>query len=185
MGKIRVWTRQHKNVWKVLQETGRYTAKREYISMDLQEHAGIIFEAYDWLVKNGPDAAKRPQDVQYPVWVSFDEAATMLSGENGVILELLIEEGSITPVNIAKWGAILNYSYLPKDEADAKRHRELLQMYGTDDVRAVMTQFYPEIRREIKDSWKRLFDDSIKLGNDLKYGTIWEIRREWVTDVRA
>ena len=183
MGKIKVWTRQHKNVLNELEKTGRYTAKREYISKEMQEHTGIILEAYDWLVKNGPDAANRPEDVEYPVWVSFDRAATMLSGRDGAILELLLDEERVTSVNIAKWGAILNYSYIPADEADGKRHRELLHLYGTDDVRAVMTPFYPEIRREITGSWKRLFDDSIKLGNDLKYGTIWEIRREWVTEV--
>ena len=27
-GKLRVWTRQHENVWKLLEEKGRYTAKR-------------------------------------------------------------------------------------------------------------------------------------------------------------
>ena len=31
MAKITVWSKQHENVWKVLQETGRYTVKREYI----------------------------------------------------------------------------------------------------------------------------------------------------------
>ena len=80
MGKIKVWTRQHSSVLKTIQETGRYVAKKEYITIDMQEHADIIFEVYDWLVKNGPDAANRPQDVQYPVWVSFDEKAAMLAG---------------------------------------------------------------------------------------------------------
>ena len=41
-----------------------------------------------------------------------------------------------------------------------------------------MSRFYPELKREIRESWKRLFDPSIILGNDMEYGTIWEIRRE-------
>ena len=184
MRKIKVWTRQHSSVLKTIQETGRYVAKKEYITIDMQEHADIIFEVYDWLVKNGPDVANRPQDVQYPVWVSFDEKAAMLAGDEGVVLELLLDEASITFINIAKWGAILNYSYIPQDQADAKRHKTLLELYGTDDVRAVMTSFYPEIKREIVKSWDRLFDSSIMLGNDLCYGTIWEIKKEWITGVR-
>lgn len=40
MAKITVWSKQHENVWKVLQETGRYTVKREYIIKDLKEHSG-------------------------------------------------------------------------------------------------------------------------------------------------
>lgn len=80
----------------------------------MQEHADIICKVYDWLVKNGPVTANRPQDVQYPVWVSFDEKAAMLAGDEGIVLELLLNEASITFINIAKWGAILNYSYIPQ-----------------------------------------------------------------------
>lgn len=185
MRKIKVWTRQHKNVWKEIVETGRYTAKREYIFSSMGEHAGIFLEAYGWLVKNGPDAVNRPHDVKYPIWISFDEEATMMTGDDGIILELLLDECNITLINIAKWGAILNYSYIEKDEADGERHRELLKLYRTNDVDAVMTQFFPEIKREIIDSWKRLFDDSVALGNNMCYGTIWEIRKEWVANVRS
>lgn len=183
MDKIKVWTKQHKNVWKELQENGRYTAKRKYISMDLQEHAKLVLEAYDWLVKHGPRADSKPDDVEYPVWVSFTQEAVMLPSEGTVILELFLDPDMITPINIEKWGTILNYSYIPGDEKDARRHREMLEAYGISDAKAFMSQFYPEIKREIVASWDRLFDDSIILGNDSKYGTIWEIRKEWVTRV--
>ena len=56
MAKITVWSKQHENVWKVLQETGRYTVKREYIIKDLKEHSELVLDTYEWLVKNGPDA---------------------------------------------------------------------------------------------------------------------------------
>ena len=56
MAKITVWSKQHENVWKVLQETGRYTVK---------------LDTYEWLVKNGPDYGNKPADVEFPVWVSF------------------------------------------------------------------------------------------------------------------
>lgn len=46
-----------KSVLEELRKTGRYTAKRKYIEMDLTEHAALVLEAYDWLVANGPDAA--------------------------------------------------------------------------------------------------------------------------------
>ena len=183
MGKITVWTRQHKSVLDTVMRTGRYIARQEYIRMDLQEHADLVLSVYDWLVKNGPHAADKPADVSYPVWVSFQQDATMLPGENDVIFQLTLDEDIITPVNIAKWGAMLNYSYIPADEADARRHQELLRACGTNDVKAYMTQFYPDIKREIVGSWPRLFDENVKLGNDLKYGTIWELRKEWIDKV--
>lgn len=183
MEPIKVWTKQHKHVLEELETTGRYTAKREYIAMDMEEHAGLVLECYDWLVKHGPDAANRPPDADYPVWVSFLSEATMLPSEGTVILELTIDPAIVTPVNIEKWGTILNYSYIPSDPQDAKRHRELLEQYGVSDAKAYMSQFYPEIKREIVDSWSRLFDDSIILGSEAKYGNIWEVRREWVIQV--
>lgn len=183
MGKIKVWTRQHRSVLETLEREGCYRAQRAFIRMDLQEHADLVLEAYDWLVRSCPDAANRPAEVEYPVWVSFRQDATMLPDENTVILELELEEDQITRVNIAKWGAILNYSYIPADEADAKRHKKLLQDYGVSDAKAFMTQFYPEIKREILHSWQRLFDESVQLGNDLCYGIIWEVKKQWITAV--
>lgn len=183
MGKIKVWTRQHKSVLDKVMNEGRYIAKKDYIHMDLQEHANLVLEVYDWLVKHSPTIAAKPADVDYPVWVSFDEDATMLSGESGVVFELTLEEEMIAQVNIAKWGAILNYSYIPENETDAKRHREILDAYGVDDAKAYMTQFYPTIKKEIVASWSRLFDDNVKMGNDLKYGIIWEMKKEWITKV--
>ena len=184
MGKIKVWTRQHKNVAEVLSEKGRYITKEEYIRKENQEHSEIILRAYRCLSQNGPNVKNKPADVKYPVWVSFEEESLMLQGENDVILELEVNEEDITPVNVTKWGMILNYSYIPLNDGDAKRHREKMEMYGTNDVEAVMSQFYPELRREITDSWMRLYDDSVVVGNNLKYGNIWEIKKEWVTDIK-
>ena len=183
MSTIKVWTKQHRTVPDVLARDGVYRAKGRFIAMDLGEHAPLVLEVYDWLVRNSPAAATRPPGAEYPVWVSPVRQATMLPDENTVVMELTLDEALITPVNIAKWGAMLNYSYLPRDEADARRHKKLLADYGTSDARAFMTPFYPEIKREILDSWPRLFDDGVRLGNDLTYGTIWEIRSEWMTDL--
>ena len=180
---IRVWTKQHKSVLDTLQQTGRYTAKREFIKMDMGEHAGIVLEAYEWLAKNGPDAHTRPADVEFPVWVSFSQERTMLLSEGAVLLELEIDPVLITSINIAKWGCILNYSYIPANEADAARHQKLLADYRISDAKAYMSQFYPEIKREIVNSWNRLFDDSVKVGNDTRYGNVWELRREWIRNI--
>ena len=159
MEKITVWTKQHKAVLETLEREGRYVAKRQFVEYENEDCAPLVLEVYDWLVKNGPNASQKPQDADYPVWVSF------------------------SPIHVAKWGMILNYSYIPKDIEDAKRHQKLLQDYHTSDTQAYMSRFYPEIKREIIASWDRLFDDSIEVNSNQKYGTIWEIRKEWITNV--
>ncbi|MDO4788506.1 MAG: DUF3841 domain-containing protein [Johnsonella sp.] len=46
------------------------------------------------------------------------------------------------------------------------------------DAQAYMSRFYLQIKAEIRESWKRLFNESIILDNDNYYGNIWEIRKE-------
>ena len=130
-----------------------------------------------------PDRANRPADADYPVWVSLSADATLLPDKGFVILELSVEESLITKVNIAKWGAINNCSYIPRDSADAAAHRKKMEAMGLNDVKACTTQFYPELRKEIEDSWLRLFDESVQLGNDLAYGLLWEVKEEWITRI--
>ena len=184
MDKIIVWTKQHENVVKELEKTGRYTAKKEYILRELDRYAYLILEVYDWLVKNTPNTSQKPFDAEYPIWISLRKEATMLPSAGMVILELEVDSSLITMINISKWGKILDYSYIPADKQDAQNHRQLLDEYGlTSDAKAYMSQFYPQIKRKIIDSWSRLFDDSIILGNDEKYGNIWEVRLEWVRKI--
>lgn len=182
MAAMTVWTKQHVSVLDTLEREGRYVAKRRNIAIDAGEDAGIVFAAYDWLTRNHPDAARKPADADFPIWLSYSGEAAMLPSEGTVLLRLEVDPDLVTPVNIAKWGAILNYSYIPRDRQDADRHRALLEAYGVSDAKAFMSQFYPQIKREILDSWPRLFDDSIQLGNTSAYGLIWEMRKEWLRE---
>ena len=183
MKQITVWTKQHRSVLEQLEKTGRYIARREYIEIENQECAPLVLEVYDWLVQHSPNVGQKPKDVDYPVWVSFAQDTTYLPQEQTVTLKLCIDLALIAPVHIAKWGTILNYSYIPLNEQDARRHQQLLESYRVSDTQAYMSRFYPQIKREIIDSWDRLFDDSVHLNSDQRYGIIWEIKKEWVSAV--
>lgn len=180
---ITVWTKQHQEVWTNLERTGRHLASRAGICRDLgQEDAALVLETYSWLASRLPQAG-RPAEAQYPVWVSPSGETAMLPSPGFVLLELQVDPALITRVNIAKWGAILNYAYLPASQDDGRRHQKRMAAYGVSDAKAMMSRFYPELRQEIVASWDRLFDDSVQLGSDAAYGVLWEIRKEWVTCV--
>lgn len=183
MGNMIVWTKQNKNILKELDKTGRYIVKKEYIEKDLGEYAHLVLEVYHWLTRNSPTVSIKPKEVEYPIWVSLKQEATMLLDPNSVILELAIDINRIAYVNIDKWGTILNYSYIPVDQQDKQRHQAMLDSYGISDTHAYMSHFYPQIKREIIASWPRLFDDSIIIGGRNCYGIIWEIQKEWVKKV--
>ena len=57
MSNITVWIKQHENVLKELRRPVVILPKGVY-QMDLKEQAPVVLEAYDWLVKHGPDRAK-------------------------------------------------------------------------------------------------------------------------------
>ena len=181
MDTIRVWTKQHISVWETLRSEGVYHAKASGIFHN--EDAQLMRSAYLWLASHIPDAAAKPREAEFPVWLAFSRTGTMLLTPDTVLLELEIDPGLITHVNIAKWGTILNCSYIPSGPQDKKRHSQLLKDWGTSDEKACMTQFYPQIKREIQDSWLRLFDDSVQVGSPECYGTIWEVRKEWIRSV--
>ncbi len=180
---MRYWTKQHESVYDTLIKCGRYVARRDYVYAEQQDGADIMLKAYDWLYENHPLKSIRPDDAECVIWLSPSKDATMLSEEGRVIIEFEIDPSLVYGVNVAKWGSMLNYSYIPSDEADLARHRRELALRGISDAKAVMTPFYPDIAREIKQSWLRLFDDSIMLGSDAYYATVWELKKEWLIDV--
>ena len=180
MSTIKVWTRQHHLVLEELEATGRYTAKASGILHN--EDSQLMKPCYDWLAAHLPQE-DRPADAEYPVWLSLEQSNSMLPSPETVTLELELDERLVTLLNVTKWGAVNNFSYLPADEADARRHKRLLRDYGVSDAKACMTPFYPEIKQEIEKSWERLFDDRIQLGSPLCYGLCWELRREWIRKI--
>ena len=177
MGTIRVYTKQHRSVLERLQQEGRYAAKGSEILRN--EDALLMKAGYDWLAQALPQA-HRPADADYPVWVSFRADTTMLPTPDSVLLELEVEESLVTRVNVAKWGMINNASYLPLDDADARRHEKKMAQLGLSDAKVCMTQFYPELRREIEESWVRLFDEGIQPGGPHCYGVLWEVQASWI-----
>lgn len=181
--KINVFTKQHKAVLEQLECCGRYVAKRRFIQNDLGKDAEMMAKVYDVMVQNHPRLDEKPADAEVPVWVSFAKDKTMLNTPDFVILELAVDESLVTKINIHKWGQMLNYGYIPADGNDAKRHAQLMHDYGTNDAKAVMTNFYPELKAEILGSWSRLFDDSVQMGSDASYGLLWELTRDMIVAV--
>ena len=183
MPEITVWTKQKIAVLDQLDTAGRFIADERYIRRELEDTTDIMLFIYRWLSDHSPAFSVRPPDVLFPVWVSFDREATMMPENGYAVLKLSVDEESVTPVNIEKWTRITNYSYIPLNKEDEIEHNSLLKSTGINNVTAVMTQFYPEIRMKIINSWDRLFDDNVPAGSSNSYGLLWEVRKEWIQKV--
>ena len=180
--KIKVWTKQHSAILDVLEEKGRYIVKKEYIEQKMEDHSGLYLSVYEWYVHAASHFVSPPSDVMYPIWVSLSEEDSIQNSDGNALIEIEIDKDQVIIVDLYKWGNIVNHLYIPKDLEDQKEHSQMMDNYGIDDVTAFMTPFYPNIKRKIQRSHERLFDDTSVLG-EMKVGTIWEIRKEWITKI--
>lgn len=180
--KIKVWTKQHKDIQNDLDSNGRYIVKKEYIKKKMEEHAGIYLDAYGWLYRSVSKFMEIPDDARYPIWVSVTEESKISNSEGNVLMELAVEFSKLLILDLDKWGYIVNYMYIPKDKEDEQEHEKYLRRYGVDDSTAYMTPFYPLIKQQIVKSWDRLFDESISFSS-ARVGIIWEVRKEWITGI--
>ena len=183
MSEITVWTKQNRAVLDQLDAAGRFVADERYMRSELEDTADIMLFIYRWLAAHMPSGAVRPQDVSFPVWVSFSRETTMSPEPGYAVLKLKVDENLVTPVNIEKWTRITNYSYIPLDAEDESEHNRLMSKIGISSAQAVMSGFYPDIKQKIIASWDRLFDDAAMSGSSNAYGLMWEVKKEWVQNV--
>ena len=181
------WTRQTKEVWEELQRTGRYYVKKEYIQMKNDTIADYYLELYEWYTKKARKYIDIPEDLKYPIWMNVSEDMMLQLAEDTVIFKLEIPDGNYVICNYDKWGYRMNYWYVPLDEEDEKKHNEELKKYGIASEDSLITgnmgNFYPLLKKKIIDSWDRIFT-IIPESPEMTVGTCWELRREWVKEVR-
>lgn len=182
--KVTVWTKQNANILDILEKEGRYIVKKEYIRQKMGDHANLYLEVYGWYRKEAEKIVPAPEDVAYPIWVSLNEGEQIANSDGNVILEIAVEEEELITMDIDKWGRIVNYMYIPKDDADQQSHDNMLKDYNTSDTKAYMSPFFPNIKKKIQKSWSRLFDDTYNLSS-MRVGTIWELKKEWIIKVHT
>jgi len=181
---MRVWTRQDKGIIDILEKEGRYIAKKEYIDLKMEDCAKFYHEVYSWYASRAKDIVTKPEDVKYPIWVSISDDFMLQKTEDAVVLELEVDSESVIVMDTDKWDRVVNFWYVPLDERDEDEFEKKLRKHGIANSSAVyMSGFYPHLKKEIQRSWDRLFDNSYSL-SDMKQGTIWEIRKEWVKKVK-
>lgn len=179
---MKVWSRQHKNVLKILKEEGIYRVKERYIRKKLDDCADIYLDVYRWLQNEAGKIMDIPEDAKYPVWLSIEEDLKLPAADGMVFFELEIPKDQIMIFDMLKWDYIINYLYLPKDKKDRKRFKEKLDKYNiTVESDIYLQNFYPRLKKEMVFSWKRLFDLEINL-SDKKVAISWELKEEWVVD---
>nr|WP_312580058.1 DUF3841 domain-containing protein [Sedimentibacter sp.] len=68
--KVKLWTRQHKNVITELEKHGVYRVKKEYIMGKMDTISDYYLDLYEWYGKHADKIVPRPKGVTYPIWLS-------------------------------------------------------------------------------------------------------------------
>lgn len=183
-------------VWEAVKEDGIAYSRREYIIKKYAECADIFLAAYDAYIREAEKIIKRHDNGVYPYWAFACEDQIDRSGGNKV-MKLSVPADEVVFFDQYDWYKVLRLSYLgesPEDEFAFAKKLESRGIRDSSDV--VLKPFYPDLRREIISSWKRLFrydsaikeciakEGCIKLCGETNriviQAGLWCIKKEWL-----
>ena len=183
---MQAWTRQLEQVLTELERDGIYRAKEWYIRMKNGSMADYYLERYRWYMGRAEAIVPRPAGAEAPIWLFLSDEVKLPPLPGAPLLELDIPAEKIVISDSQLWGYAINYMYCPLDKADEEAHDRALAAMGISSETALFQtdkgNFYPLLKRKIIDSWPRMFL-SKPLGTFSAQGTVWELRKEWLTNV--
>ncbi len=185
-GFVKLFSPQAEAVWQAVENEGIAFSRREYVQKKYEESAVIFLAAYDAYVREAEKIVPRPDDKAYPYWAFASE--DMTDGSGGLrVMELRVPLEETVLFDQYDWYKVLRLSYIGETEEDEKAFARGLEMRGIrDSSEAVLRPFYPDVKRQITDSWKRLFrhDAAIKSGDASGVRAVqaglWQIKKEWL-----
>lgn len=183
-----LWTRQVPQVWDEIQKNGVYRVKEEYIRIKNDTIADYYLDLYRWYTREARKHLTFSEELEYPVWLCVDEEFMLQPVDDCVIFKLEVPNDQFLICNMDAWGYRVNYWYIPLNEEDRKKHEAELKRYGLASEDELIStskgNFYPLLKRKVIDSWSRVFTLPPEK-KESKVATTWEIRKEWVREVRV
>ena len=197
-----IWSILTQKAWNDLRRHGRLKVTHRHA---MQE----FLAPYTWMACQMERRLKisRPNKKVVPIWVwcqwegasrrkpDLRAAGYLPRGEQGVRIELDVDDDRVLLSDFDLWHYVLNYWYLPESEKDGREfERKLaragLSFYGCSHECPLMNIQY---RRQIEQSWERIFDINWSdrrhaIASPLKkksiQATLWEICMKDVSEVR-
>lgn len=183
---ITLYSPQSDAVLEAIRRDGVCFSKPEYIRAKYGESAPIFLTAYQWFTQTAATLVPRPAGAQFPYWAVADRAAVDTTG-GGTVLTLCVPADQVVCFDLYDWNKILQLRYLSDDPGEEQTFVRELSLRGLDCYKVMMSDFYPEEKQKILQSWERLFlhHEAILRGDCSGVGHVqaglWCIRREWVT----
>lgn len=177
----RMFTAQADRVLQTLARDGVYYVKKSYIQQKYQETAWIFREAYDFFVLHASERLNKPFEAESPVWL-FEDPIWAMPDHGTCRLQLEIPEKELLLFDRRKWNRILNLSYVGTEKEEQEFDARMKKQGVMDASDVFAKPYYPQLKAEIKKSWRRLFEDFKEEDMDRKdvQGASWCLRQEWM-----
>jgi len=169
-----------------LNRDGICFSRREYVAKKYEESAPVFLAAYDWFVKEAKKYLPKPEGAEYPYWAFLDPAnVDQSAGNQALVLQVPAEEAVF--FDLYDWNKILCLQYIGETEAEEMAFRRALPDYGIrreSDI--ILTNFYPDLKRQVQESWKRLFrhNTAVRAGDmsgiHRMQAGLWCLKKEWL-----
>lgn len=188
-----LYSPQAEPVWDAALNEGTAYSRREYIYKKYEESAGIFLAAYDAYIREAEKLVSRPEPWTYPYWAFASMQQVDLSG-GGRVMKLSVPVDQAVFFDAYDWYKVLRLSYIGDNDADEASFSQELQRRGIRDTSEVILKpFYPDLKRKVTDSWKKIFrhDDTIRkalINGEVQeidgvraiQAGLWQIKKEWL-----
>lgn len=183
---VNLYTRQHENSYYELKNKGEITNKEVYVRLHMGDIADFFTEKYRFFVREAEKRVRRSSEAEYPIWCSVSKNNCLKPVQKELVYCLRVPLEEVIYFDGTKWDHVLNNIYIPKDEDDAKRFKDKIKSLGVKDqfnfISGKYKGMFPDIEREIKESWTRIFD--IDIWNEFSVqANLWRIDASWVVHI--
>lgn len=182
---LTLYAAQAAPVLEALQRDGACYSKAAYVQKKYGESAPIFLTAYNWFVSQLPRYVPKPEAAEFPYW-AFRELYSLDQTGTAGVLKLQVPADKVVLFDVQDWTKIMQMRYIGCDAADERAFAKELTARGLSWNQVMLTDFYPDFKQQILNSWQRLFrhHEALLRGEDVGVPRVqaglWELRREWV-----
>lgn len=182
---IKLYTAQTDIVLRIIEKDKVCYSKKEFVRQKYLESSNIFITAYSWFVKEAEKIVKKPEKAEYPYW-AFKDLYNVDDSAGGNILTLKVPLEEAIFFDLFDWNKIICMKYIGVCEEDEKEFKENIKKLGLKETDIMLTNFNPELKMQIMESWKFLFmhHKNIKIVNIDKIVKVqvvlWLIKKECI-----
>lgn len=184
--RVILYSPQSEIVVNTLESDGVCFSKKKYVVKKYEESAPIFVAAYDWFVMEARKYVSRPEGAEYPYW-AFKDLDNVDRSVDGKLLQIHVPLEEVIFFDMYDWNKILCLQYIGETREDEAQFRQMIMERGIrKESDIILTSFYPDLKRQVQESWKRLFrhHENIKQGNfkgvrSVQMG-LWQLKKEWI-----